>query len=78
MNDVATVLGHVIERKAGTVHALLRTDHGPVRLRFTPADATVIGGELRVRAVQPAGEPRNHVAAAAAHLPLEKPGGGIG
>lgn len=77
--EPATVLGHSVERRRGTVHALFRTDRGAVALRFTPADAHLIGGELRVASIAPVGERApNHATAAAQGQPLEKPGGGIG
>ena len=72
IDEAATVLTvGSVARNRGTVHLLLPTDHGPVRLRLTPADAQIIGSQLRLAAVQPGGERRDPSA------PIEKPGGGI-
>lgn len=71
-DDVPTLLAYSTERKRGTVHALLQTDHGSLRLRLTPADAQALGSELRIKAIAPAGE-----RAADPSAPVEKPGGGI-
>lgn len=71
MSEVPTVLAHSCERKRGTVHVLLRTDQGEARFRLTPADAQILGSDLRMRAVHPCGETRDPSA------PIEKPGGGI-
>lgn len=85
---VGTVLGHVVNRSSGTVLLHVTTEHGGVTLRFTPADAQIVGSALRLKAVAPAGEKLdgrphfrapeiNHLAAVGLGLPLQKPGGGI-
>lgn len=77
--DHATVLGHSVERKRGTVLVLFRTDRGAVRLRFTHADAHMIGGEIRVAGVARAGERREETRDKGLETrdPILKPGGGI-
>lgn len=73
MSAEATVLGYSAERKRGTVHALLQTDQGALRLRLTPADAQALGSELRMKAIAPAGERVADLSDPSA--PVLKPGG---
>lgn len=82
---ILTVYAARAERLRGTVHLHFRTEQGEAILRFTRADADEIGTALRQAALDPTPEthiafrapPLPHVAAAAAGLPLRKPGGGI-
>lgn len=68
--EFATVFGHSVERRRGTVHLLLRTDLGAAAFRLSPADAQQVGSDLRIKAVHLVGE-RN----ADPSAPITKPSG---
>gem|GEM_PF-6675646 len=64
-------------RHRGNVHMIVRTEHGPSLLCFTPALAAIVGRELGLRSIAPVGERLNHTQGAHLGKPLEKPSGGV-